>query len=223
MDIACEHCQAKFKIPDGKVPKGQSFSLACPKCKKKITVDGRPAKTDPPAPAQPAAKKNLVEEVSSESYDADSRPFDFVEEGVETALICEPDPEYRNKIRTALKALKYHTTEAASGREVLKHMRFHIFDMVVINETFDSPDPDQNNILRYLERLPMATRRNMFVALLSERFRTMDNMSAFVKSVNVVINLESLDDFDKILNRAVKDNIAFYKIYKEAMIRAGKT
>ena len=95
--------------------------------------------------------------------------------------------------------------------------------MVVINEKFDSPDPDQNNVLRYLERLPMSTRRNIFVALVTERFRTMDNMSAFVKSVNVVINVESMDDFGKILRRAVKDNISFYRIYKEAMIRAGKT
>ena len=38
MDVSCDKCQASFKIPDEKVPKGKSFSLKCPKCKEKFTV-----------------------------------------------------------------------------------------------------------------------------------------------------------------------------------------
>ncbi|HAY38866.1 MAG TPA: hypothetical protein DCY53_05685, partial [Desulfobacteraceae bacterium] len=42
MNISCENCQSKFKIPDEKVPKGQKFSLTCPQCNTKVVVDTRP-------------------------------------------------------------------------------------------------------------------------------------------------------------------------------------
>ena len=221
MDVSCQHCQARFKIPDDKVPQGKAFALNCPKCKQKFTVE-------PPAPADAVAKgqagggKTLFDEVSAGGYDPSERPFDFIEEGAETAIICENDPEYRAKIHAALKALGYYVNEAPSARDVLKQMRFHTFDLVVINERFDTPDPDRNNVMRYLERLPMSTRRNMFVALISDRFRTMDTMAAFHKSVNLVINVDNLDDLGKVLKRGVSDNANFYRVFKEATVRAGR-
>lgn len=219
MDVACDKCQAKFKIPDEKVPKNQVFSIACPKCKEKITVDTRaPAAS---APAKPQ-DKTLVDEVASGSYDASDRPFDFLEEGAETALICEADEAAREKIRAILDKMGYHTTSPKNAREVLKQMRFHVFDMVVINEMFDTRDPDQNNILRYMERLGMDTRRQMYVVLLTDRFRTNDNMVTFNKSVNLVLNRSNMDRMEKIIQRGITETTAFYKVYKESLIKAGR-
>jgi predicted Zn finger-like uncharacterized protein len=215
MDITCQHCQARFKLPDDKIPPGKAFALNCPKCKQTLTVN-------PGAPSPPASDRSLFDEVSSGSYDAAERPFDFLEEGAKTAIVCENDPEYQAKILAALKAMDYHVTQATSARDVLKQMRFHNFDLVVVNERFDSPDVDRNNVLRYLERLPMVTRRDMFVALVTERFRTMDNMAAFHKSVNLVVNLSNLDDMGKILQRGVSDSEGFYRVFKEALVRAGR-
>lgn len=228
MDIACKHCQAHFKIPDEKVPKGQVFTLACPKCKEKISIDTRseaPEPTEAPAPAakpEPAREKTVMDEVSAGAYDASEKPFDFVEEGTETALLCESDPEVRAKIRAALDAMEYHTTEPQNARDTLKQMRFHDFDLIVLNENFDTRDPDHNNILRYLDRLPMDVRRNIFVALVTKRYRTMDNMSAFNKSVNIIVNLSNVDDFEKILRRGVADNMVFYRVYKESLVKMGR-
>lgn len=222
MDITCNNCNASFKLPDAKVPKGKSFSLSCPKCKSKIAVN-------PPAPkasgsAKPSGDKpnSLFEEVASGSYDASERPFDFIEEGAKTALICEADPVNREKIVVALRNLDYHVTHPPSAREALKQMRFHVFDMIVINEGFDTTDPDHNNILRFLERLPMSTRRDVFIALLTTRFRTADNMTAFNKSVNAVINYEHIDDIEKILKRGVSDNDNFYRVFKESLVKTGR-
>lgn len=230
MDVACDKCQAKFKIPDEKIPKGQAFAVACPKCQNKISIDAQSDTAAPPketpapvAEPKPSKEKTLLDEVDSGSYDAEEKPFDFLEEGVETALLCEPDTAVRAKIRAALDNLGYHATEPNSAREVLKQMRFHDFDMVVINELFDTTNPDLNNVLRYLDQLPMYTRRNMFVALVTDRFRTNDNMAAFNKSVNLVLNLKNVDDSEKILKRAVADNTAFYRVYKETLIKFGRT
>jgi predicted Zn finger-like uncharacterized protein len=229
MDVACGECQAKFKIPDEKVPKGQVFAVTCPKCQNKISIDTRtdvppvPEKASAPA-AEPEAsrEKTLFDEVDSGSYDAEEKPFDFLEEGQETALLCEPDSDVRAKFRSALDNIGYHTTEPDSAREVLKQMRFHVFEMVVINERFDTTNPDLNNVLRYLDHLPMSTRRGMFVTLVTDRFRTNDNMAAFNKSVNLVLNLKNIDNCEKIFKRAVADNTAFYRVFKETLTKFGR-
>lgn len=229
MIITCEKCQGKFKIPDDKVPEGKVFYQACPKCDNRISIDTRAAASPSSKETPDLAEKSemekeetFIDDVNSDAYDAEDKPFDFVEAGAETSLVCEPDPEVRKKIRTALENLGYHTMEANTPKDVLKQMRFHTFDIVVLNERFGTRNPDLNNILKYLDRLSIFVRRNIFVALLTDRFRTMDYMAAFNKSVNLVINLKNIDDIEKILKRGVADNVSFYRVLKESLIKSGR-
>ena len=217
MDIVCKQCKSRFKISDGKVPKGQIFTLSCPKCKSKISIDTRPSAT-----AEPVTKKTIIDEVDSGTYDAGEKPFDFLEEGAETALLCEQDSGVKDKIRSALENMGYNVTQPKSDRDALKQMRFHIFDLVVLSEVFSSENPDENNVMKYLERLPMAIRRKIFVVLVTNRFRTMDNMAAFNKSVNIVVNTKNLDEIGKIIKRGLSDNAAFYRVFKDALVKTGK-
>jgi predicted Zn finger-like uncharacterized protein len=227
MDVSCEKCQASFKIPDEKVPQGKAFAIKCPKCKEKITVSPKaeptPAAVSDAAPSAAESSVPTFDEADSDlGYDAEDRPFDFLEEGVETALICEGDPVYRGKIQAALESLGYQVTHPANSREALKQMRFHVFDMIVVNEKFDTPDPDHNNVLRYLETLTMGVRRNIFVALVSDRFRTNDNMAAFHKSVNMVIGVSHIDQFEKVIKHGITENDIFYRVYKESLVKTGR-
>ena len=230
MDIVCKQCKSKFKIPDEKVPKGQLFIFSCPKCKNKISIDTRTAvsassKEKPSQPsltAKPATKKTIIDEVDSGAYDASEKAFDFLEEGAKTALLCEPDSVVRGKIRLALENMGYNVTEPKSDRDALKQMRFHVFDLVILNELFSSETPDENNVLKYLERLPMFTRRKVFVVLVTKRFRTMDNMAAFNKSVNIIVNTKNIDEIEKIIKKVVSDNAAFYRVFKDALVKTGR-
>ncbi len=220
MNIVCEQCQGKFKIPDEKLPKGQIFSLKCPNCKNKISIDTL-SKIDSSKP-KTGTEKTIFDEVVSGAYDASEKPFDFVEEGVETALLCETDPAILAKIKIVLENMGYHTTEAQSALDALKQMRFHVFDVVVLNEKFDTPDPDENNVLKHLKRLSMDIRRNIFVVLITDRFRTMDNIAAFHESVNMVVNLKNIKDIEKILKSGVADNAVFYRVFKEVLTKIGR-
>jgi CheY-like chemotaxis protein len=167
-------------------------------------------------------EKSLLNQVDSALYDAADKPFDFVEAEGETALVCESDPAMREKISAAVKALGYMITEAVSAKDALKKMRFHTYDVVVLNEHFDTDSPDQNDVLQYLEGLSMGIRRDMFVALVSGKFRSMDNMAAFNKSVNLLINTKNIDDVGTILKRGVSENAAFYRVFKETLKKMGK-
>ncbi len=217
MDIACEHCKSKFKVPDEKFPPGKVASFPCPKCKQKITV-GAAKKPDP----DPQGASSPAEDAPTEDYDASDKPFDFVEEEGKTALVCESDPAVKKTLLAALQQLEYHITDAADTADALKKMRYHVYDVVFVDESFDTDNPDSNEVLAYLERLNMVVRRNIFVVLISRRYRTMDNMMAFNKSVNMVINVKNSGDIQKILGKGITDNDFFYNIFKETLRKIGK-
>jgi predicted Zn finger-like uncharacterized protein len=213
MDIICDNCQSKFRVPDEKIPAGKRTTVPCPKCKGKILIG---------SPKDSPNGGGLASANSGNGYDAAEKPFDFIEEEGLTALVCESNPLVRKTIINALDVLDYQITEAESTRDALKRMRYHNYDLFVINENFDTDNPESNGILLYLERLSMLVRRNMFVALVSDRFRTMDNMMALNKSANLVINSKNIDDIGKILSRGITDNEFFYRIYKGTLKEVGK-
>ena len=166
--------------------------------------------------------KTLVNEVASDAYDASEKPFDFIEEGTNTALICESDPASQSKISEILTQEGYHITKPDSSRDALKKMRFHVYQLIILNEKFDTDNPDINSILDYLKGLSMSIRRNIFVVLISDGFRTMDNMMAFNKSVNLIVNPSNIDNFSTIIKKGIADNEAFYHVYKESLKKAGR-
>jgi predicted Zn finger-like uncharacterized protein len=214
MEVICQNCQGKIKIADDKLPAGKTATLKCPRCKTRISV----ARPDQKAQAADALDDLFdFAEDDGNGYDAADKPFDFIEEEGKTALLCEPDAVVREKLKPALKVLEYHITEVPNSRDALKKMRYHTYDLILLNEYFDTHDPDANAVLIYLERMGMETRRNIFVTLLSSRFRTMDHMIAFQKSVNMILNQRNIDDFDKILQRGLADHGLFYKVFKETL------
>ncbi|MBN2515719.1 MAG: hypothetical protein JXC33_06760 [Deltaproteobacteria bacterium] len=166
--------------------------------------------------------KEHPHENSIESYDASDRPFDFIEEGTETALICESTPYIRSKIIDLLQKEGVRITEPASAQEALKNMRFHVYQLIVIGEHYETDDDRKNVILRYLNGLSMDIRRNIFVVLITRRFRTMDKMAAFNKSVNIVVNVKDVDQFGAIVKKGVAEHEAFYHVFKEVLRKTGK-
>jgi len=210
MDIICSNCSSKFRIPDEKIPAGRVTTLPCPKCKTRISLD-------------PAKKPVAADAAGSDAgLDTSDKPFDFMEEEGLTALLCEQNPIARKTIESALSLMDYQITLAESARDALKRMRYHVYDLIVVDENFDTKNPDANGVLIYLERLQMATRRNIFVAMVSNRYRTMDNMMAFHASVNLVINIKNIEDIGKILGRGITDTELFYRVYKETLKSTGK-
>jgi CheY-like chemotaxis protein len=200
-------------VPDEKIPAGKRATVACPKCKGKISLG---------SPKGSSGGGSFDSTDPNNGYDATEKPFDFIEEEGLTALVCESNPLVRKTIIKALEVLDYQITEAESTRDALKRMRYHNYDLFVINENFDTDNPESNGILLYLERLSMLVRRNMFIALVSDRFRTMDNMMALNKSANLIINSKNIDDIGKILSRGITDNEFFYRIFKGTLKEVGK-
>ena len=223
MDISCENCRSKFRIPDEKMANGKPAAFVCPKCKNRITVKP-PDKTEG-RKLEDLKKEIVFDEVDSETdlteSDSFDKPFNFIEEEGKTALLCEEDPEKRQKIIDTLKLMEYNITAAKTDRDAIKRMRYHRYDLILVNEDFGTTNPDLNKVLIYLERQTMDIRRNIFVGMISRRFRTMDQMMALHKSVNIIINIKNINDIGRILSRGLTENDLFYRLFKEMLKDAG--
>ena len=224
LEVTCESCKAKLNIPDEKIPKDQVVKISCPKCKNKITIDTRkPAEQEPP-PSQPepapAAEKD-EEAYSYEDYSGDDS-IGFIEENAKLALILEKDPGRSEKIKGAVEELGYKYIPSDNTRDAIGKLRFHHFDVVLVSDGFDDQPLDNSPILNYLNHLSMSVRRRIFLALISDQFKTMDNMMAFAKSANLVVAVSDVDKLSGILKRAIAENEMFYKVFMETLVEAGR-
>jgi predicted Zn finger-like uncharacterized protein len=222
MEFTCDKCQVRFMVPDEKLPDAKTAALRCPKCKEKLIVDLAELRKGKDVQKQtPKGDHDFGFDEGAEDYDVSERPFDFLEEEGKTAIICEEDPKIVKEIVTVLGIMEYTTTVVESVRDALRKMKYHMFDMVLVNENFNGSDTDSNGILIYLERLNMDVRRNIFVGLLTRQYPTMDNMAAFLRSVNMTINVKDIDKIDKILSRGINEYELFYAIYKDSAKKFG--
>jgi len=211
MEITCSQCNTKLVVPDEKIPKDQIARISCPKCKNRITLDTRNASQDKPS----------GEEYSYDDY-SDDHALEFFDEGAKIALVMLKANDERQKIGNALEALGYRCVYAEDTRDALGKLRFHFFNMIFLSDGFDNQDIGNSPIMNYLNRVPISSRRKIFVALMGERFKTMDDMMAFAMSSNSVINTKDVDRLNPILKKGVSENDKFYKVLTDTLVEVGK-
>jgi hypothetical protein len=47
-------------------------------------------------------------------------------------------------------------------------------------------------------------------------------MTAFLKSVNLIVNSKNIEDFPKILSRGLTDHLTFYRVFREKLKETGR-
>ncbi|MBN1831228.1 MAG: zinc-ribbon domain-containing protein [Deltaproteobacteria bacterium] len=219
MEITCEHCEATLNIPDEKIPKRQIVRISCPKCKSKISIN-----TGKQLAGPEQTESGLESKESDYSYGdySEDEALGAHEEGIKLALVLDSDPESSGKTRSEIEQLGYHCIEADNTRDAVGKMRFHLFDLVILCDGFDGQNLDNSPILNYLNNISMADRRKIFVALMGERFKSMDNLIAFAMSANAVINPKDTDKLSALLKGAISDHEKFYKVFMETLVEVGR-
>ena len=231
MEVTCEQCKARFNIPDDKVPKERVLKLNCPKCKGKISlgaeVPEQPPKADESGEFRmkfmdPAAGRRVPEESYGYEDFTTDEDLDFFEEGIRLALVMPNNSMNEAHLRAGLELIGYKCIPTPNTRDAIGKLRFHHFDLIVLGDGFDNQTLDHSVIVNYLNRLPMSVRRRIFLVLISENFKTMDNMMAFAISANVVINSKDIEKLHLILKKAVSENERFYKVFMDTLVETGK-
>ena len=224
MQVKCNACKQAMNIPDDKLPKDQAFSITCPGCKNKIRVYQH-LKTEeslvPPASPTPKSKKafNATSRIVEHDDIADDELIVY-EERDKLALVL--DNKNQSAWTEALKSKDYKIQYAKSPEHAVHAMKFTHFHFIALNENYGDKGLNNNPVYKTMIEMPMVTRRNIFFALMGDNFKTLNNMQAFQKSVNVVINEKDIEKLGDVLKKTISDNETFYKVFKETLYAFGK-
>lgn len=223
MELTCDACQATIQIPDERVPPNATFRVTCPRCKQRIIASSKrpepmgngkgevPSTVQPPPATTP--RVDTSEEFPEEA-DEDFPP------GHPIALVCMDDADTCTSIKATLEGMGYVVSTPSTPENAVRRLRFRQYSLVVLDDTFGGTSP--NPVTRYLAPLNMNLRRDMFVILMGERFKTSDQLMAFANSVNLVLHPADLSQLTGILEGAKAEHERFYKVFNECLIAAGK-
>lgn len=230
MQVKCTECEHGINIPDEKVPQGKVFSIACPGCRVKIRIDQhissepveepKPFIEDEPE-TETAEDDSLGIILSSESeFDDEDEDFPIYDENDKLALIL--DDADKNLWPDVLEERGFKVQFAKSPEHAVHKMKFTHYHFVILHENYGKVALEKNPVYRALAAMPMTTRRNIFFAIIGEKFKTLNNMQAFSTSANLVINEKDRDKLARILKKAISEHEVFYKVFKESLQAMGK-
>ncbi|MBF0520041.1 MAG: response regulator [Nitrospirae bacterium] len=149
--------------------------------------------------------------------------FEQYTEGFKDSLVCDDNQSNLKIISETLRDLKYNVAVSPDLENAFDRIRYNQFDVLVLNETFGGGDPEKNELLETFQTMPVNNRRRIFLALIGNNYKTLDSMPAYIKSVNVVINVNDLPNLKVILSKAISENDQFYKVFKGIVAELGKT
>jgi predicted Zn finger-like uncharacterized protein len=234
MEVTCTQCKTKLSVPDEKIPKDQIIRVSCPKCKNKITIDPRMSAQNETSDESHAAtgewhpkfeepKRGEETEKGRDAKDdySEGEELDFFDESTKLALVLADD-DIAEKVKTAVEGLGYKYIHAPNTRDALAKLRFHRFDFILISEGFDGQELENSPIRNYLNTLSISSRRRIFLALMGDRLKSLDDMTAYTMSANSVINTKDVDKLPSIFKQGISEHEKFYKVFMDTLVDVGK-
>jgi hypothetical protein len=139
----------------------------------------------------------------------------FVDLGDNTALVCVDHQQYQKIIVPQLIDMTYKVHLGLFEEDVSLKIKTYNYNVVVIYENFKNTTLQTNPLLRQMAKRRDDRRREHFVVLLSHKFATNDAMSAFVQSVDQIINIADLANLKPVLRRGVAQHRELYHSFND--------
>ena len=141
----------------------------------------------------------------------------FFNMGDNTALVCVDHQQYQKIVVPQLIDMTYKVHLGLFAEDVLLKLKTYNYSVVVIYENFKGSTLETNPILQEMTNRSGAQRREHFVILVSHRYATNDAMSAFVHSVDLIVNIADLANFGPVLRRGVAEHRQLYQEFQEML------
>ncbi len=141
----------------------------------------------------------------------------FFDSGDNTALVCIDHQHYQKLVVPQLIDMTYKVHLGLFEEDVLLKLQTYSYSVVIIFENFKGSTLQTNPLLQHMVKRSGPQRRQHFVVLLSQRFATNDAMSAFVQSVDQIINIGDLANFKPVLRRGLTQFRELYHPFHETM------
>ncbi len=204
MKITCISCQAKFNIPDEKLPRDKNAYIKCPKCHSSIKV---------PSYKVEAESRDVI---LSRMFQTQQLP-----EEEKKALVCISDAAALKHVTDTLKGNQYFLESPDNSASAIKLMAFYSFDVIVIDETFEEGGGFKS-LMKEINALDLSLRRRTCVVLLSRKIKSGNRMIALNQSVNQVVNFSDIKQFEAYLMGTLNRDKHLYSVYRESMRATGR-
>jgi predicted Zn finger-like uncharacterized protein len=134
-------------------------------------------------------------------------------------LICASET-YREPVAKKLSDSGYEVYVAEETRQAIETMRSKQLDVVLLEQQFDPAEQGSAFVIREVNVLRPNQRRRLFFILLSPSLRTMDAHAAFLNNVNAIVNVNDLEDLERVMEIALRE---FNELYREFYRASGLT
>jgi hypothetical protein len=134
-----------------------------------------------------------------------------------TALVCVDNQQLQKLVVPQMIDMGYKVHLGLFEEDVLLKLKTYSYNVILVHENFKGSKPEDNPIMREITNEPGTQRRDHFVVLLSQRFATNDAMSAFVQSVDQIVNVSDLANLKPVLRRGVAQYRELYTPFNETV------
>jgi predicted Zn finger-like uncharacterized protein len=240
MILVCPKCSTRLQVDDEKSPQ-RPFNVRCPKCNSTVSSGPANPVTEQSALAvggSPATDHPRYEQATARAYEpataAETVPtddsvrmlVDLLSKGTarntdnptarpswdkRKALVCSSEA-YRDSIARKLTQSGYQVYVAEDTRQAVETMRANKMDVVLLEPQFDPAEQGSVFVIREINILRPPQRRRLFFVLISPSLRTMDAHAAFLNNVNAIVNVNDLEDLQRIMEVALRE---YNELYRE--------
>lgn len=175
--------------------------------------------SEPTAPASNDAIQMLMDLLAKGGAREKEKPGSRPAWDKRQALICAAEP-LREPVARKLTESGYEVFVAEETRQAIESMRSQQMDVVLLDPQFDPAEQGLAFVVREVNVLRPSQRRRLFFVLLSPSLRTMDAHAAFLNNVNTIVNVNDLDDLERVMDLALRE---YNELYREFYSASGLT
>ena len=214
MQAQCPQCSTRIQIEDAKVP-DRPFKVRCPKCQHVMTLPGRgqpkaEAAAPPAPPPPPEAPAPLLSQAALERAERAAA-------GERDAIIALAGPAVA-PLQQALEHLGFHVDVVEDIEEGARLLEQGVYELAVTSRSMAEPGRPETLAQRIL-RMPLDTRRRVFVVLVGEEFRSGDGTQAWAAQADLVLHPSDIARAEHLVRATMTERKRLYQPLVDARRR----
>jgi predicted Zn finger-like uncharacterized protein len=220
VQVDCPSCSQRVVVDDAKAPE-RPFNVKCPKCQGIVKFPGRaPAATPatpapeaaaPPAPAHRPADAEALGRLQRQIRGRQVGP------GPGQVLVALADAAMSQAITAPLRRLGYEIDALDRPEEGGRLLEEGFYEVVVTSKTAGVPGKSETLYQRII-RVPPDARRNVFLVLVGDEFKTGDGTQAFAAQADLVVGNDG-GDIEAVLLNTMAERTRLFQAFLDARRR----
>jgi predicted Zn finger-like uncharacterized protein len=209
----CPQCSTRIQIEDAKVP-DRPFKVRCPKCQQVMSLPGRgEAPAEAAAPAPPPSSEASLPMLSQAALERAERAA----AGERDAIVALAGPAVE-PLQKALEHLGFHVDRVEDIEEGARLLEQGVYEVAVTSRSAAEPGRPETLSQRML-RMPLDTRRRVFVVLVGEEFRSGDGTQAWAVQADLVLHPSDIARAEHLVRATMTERKRLYQPLLDARRR----